>query len=186
MKRLLLAALLVPGAASANIITIDYWATVAHDFGGGGTEGNSIQGRFEINTALAPHGDFQPGQALYQNRGDSPLFIDRSGFITDPNIRTCGCSLDSLLISDAAGPTETDVLLLVNYERLGGNSFIRQELEFQSNDLFNGTSLDQNLSFDQAPTTFGRLIVEGVSGSFLALLDRVRAVTHDAPGSCHK
>jgi hypothetical protein len=73
MKRLLLAALLVPGVASANLVKVEYWGTVLYDYSGGGREGNAIHGRFVIDTLLAPPGEFQGSSwALYESHGDAP------------------------------------------------------------------------------------------------------------------
>jgi hypothetical protein len=192
MKRLLLAALLAPGVASANLIEVDYWGTVLYDYSGGGREGNPIHGRFVIDTELAPPGDFQGSSwALYESHGDSPPDRDRSAFVSDPALAFCGCALDSLLLVDVAGngPSDSDVFNVTNHERRG-NDWAIQQLEFQSPGLLKGVSLDQDFNFDQAPTTFGRLIVDkfigGVSDSFQAVIERVRAFTTSPPGSCRR
>jgi hypothetical protein len=188
MRLLLLLALLAPGAAGANIIELEYWGTVLYVTGEQVNPGDSINGRFRIDTALAPTGDFQGGQGHYQVRGDSPLFIDRSNFISDPDFPFCGCSRDSLLLSDGDG---NDVLLLVNYEQRLDGAWIRQELEFQGGDYLNGGGLDQHFEFDEPTTTFGRLLVQKAitgTGTFVqAVINRVRAFTHTTapPASCH-
>ena len=191
MRRLLLAALLAPGVASANLINVDYWGTVLYDYSGGGREGNPIHGRFVIDTLLAPPGDFQGSSwALYESHGDPPPYKDRSAFVSDPELAFCGCALDTVFLIDVPGlePSDSDVFNVTNYERRG-DDWVVQELEFQSSGLLNGVSLDQNFSFDQAPTTFGRLLVTkaigGVSNAFQAVIERVRAFTTPSPGSCH-
>jgi hypothetical protein len=189
MKQLLLALLLGPGVASANIINVEYWGTVTDD-GGAGTLGDPIHGRFEIDTSLAPRGEFQSDGrwAMYTNHGDSPLFKDRSGFITDPDNPLCGCSQDSLFLIDVESPDFSDVFNVANRERRGPDAWIVEELEFQSNDLLHGTSLDQSFGFDQAPTTFGRLLFTKVGGGMsigiVAVLERVRVWTTPAPNTC--
>jgi hypothetical protein len=190
MKRLLLAVLLVPGMASANVIHVDYWGTILYDYSNGGREGNPIHGRFKIDTSLAPRGDFQGNSwAFYESHGDPPPFKDRSAFVSDPDMAFCGCALDSLLLVDVLGsaPSDSDVFYVTNYERRGAD-WALQELEFQSTGLLNGVSLDQDFNFDQGPTTFGRLIVQkligGVSDAFQAAIERVRAFTTPSLGSC--
>lgn len=190
MKRLLLAALLAPGVASAHLINVDYWGTVQYDYAGAGREGTPIHGRFVIDTSLAPRGEFQGSSwALYESHGDPPPFRDRSGFISDPDLQFCGCALDSLLLVDVPGSgfSDSDVFNVTNYERRGGD-FLSQQLEFQSPGLLNGVSLEQELDFDQAPTTFGRLLVEktigGLSDAFQAVIERVRAFSTATPGTC--
>jgi hypothetical protein len=190
MKRLLLAALLAPGIANANLINVEYWGTVLYDYSSGGREGTPVHGRFLIDTSLAPPGEFQGSSwALYQSHGDPPPFKDRSAFVRDPDIAFCGCALDSLFLVDAAGPNDSDVFNVTNYERRGPD-WILQQLEFQSSDLLVGASLDQDFDFDQAPTTFGRLIVtkliDGLSDSFQAVIERVRAFTTPTLGTCRR
>jgi hypothetical protein len=192
MKRLLLAALLVPGVASANLINVEYWGTVLYDYSGGEREGNPIHGRLVIDTLLAPPGDFQGSSwGLYESHGDLPPDKDRSAFVSDPALAFCGCALDSLFLVDVAGvgPSDSDVFHVTNYERRG-DDWVVQELEFQSPSLLNGVSLDQDFNFDQAPTTFGRLLVTkaigGVADAFQVAIERVRAFTTPAPGSCHR
>ncbi|HUQ50756.1 MAG TPA: hypothetical protein VM692_00955 [Gammaproteobacteria bacterium] len=125
---------------------------------------------------------------VYESHGDRLPFKDRSGFVGGPDIVPCGCSLDSVLLVDSDG--DSDVFGVTNYELLGPG-YILEQLEFYSNDLLHGVGLDQHFDFDQAPTTFGRLLVTkafgGVSDAFQAAIARVRAFTEPSPGagSCH-
>jgi hypothetical protein len=183
MKYLLLAILVAPGVASATIINIEYWGTVWFVNSGGTRAGESVHGRLEINTALAPPGEVVRGGGMrYTNHGDN------SGFITDPDYGWCGCSQDFLSLVDRAPPNASDVFVVINEEWRSPAAHIRQRLNVPTADILSGVSLDQNLSFDKAPRTTGFLSVEkmlhGVRESFEAVIDRIRVSTSPAPGSC--